>query len=104
MENDLPFSEVVKVFEAIEATTQRTVMAKLLSSIFKEAPPPQAMDKVVYILLGGQLRPDWEGGVELGVGEKLAMRAISTASGLPFKKVEETYKKLGDLGGRLLGR
>ncbi|WP_188595997.1 ATP-dependent DNA ligase [Thermocladium modestius] len=91
----MPFSEVVKVFEAIEATTQRTVMAKLLSSIFKEA-PPQAMDKVVYILLG-QLRPDWEG-VELGVGEKLAMRAISTASGLPFKKVEETYKKLGDLG------
>ncbi len=95
MEDDLPFSEVVKVFEAIEATTQRTVMAKLLSTIFREA-PPQVMDKVVYILLG-QLRPDWEG-VELGVGEKLAMRAISTASGLPLKKVEETYKKLGDLG------
>ncbi|MFP3177637.1 MAG: ATP-dependent DNA ligase [Thermocladium sp.] len=95
MSSDLPFSEVVKVFEAIEATTQRTVMAKLLSSIFREA-PSNVIDKVVYIMLG-QLRPDWEG-VELGVGEKLAMRAISTASGFPVKKVEEVYKKVGDLG------
>lgn len=53
--NDIRFIDVVKALESIEATTQRTVMAKLLSSLLKKTPPPNVIDKVVYFILG-QLR------------------------------------------------
>ena len=93
--NDIRFIDVVKALESIEATTQRTVMAKLLSSLLKRT-PPNVIDKVIYFILG-QLRPDWEG-VELGVAEKLTFRAIANATGVPVKQVEDLYKRLGDVG------
>ncbi len=94
-QKDIKFSEIVKILEAIEATTQRTTMAKLLAMLFKKC-PPDVIDKVVYFILG-DLRPSWEG-IELGVGEKLTMRALSYATGVPLKQIEELYKKSGDLG------
>ena len=93
--SDIKFIDVVKALESIEATTQRTVMAKLLSSLLKRT-PPNVIDKVIYFILG-QLRPDWEG-VELGVAEKLTFRAIANATGVPVKQVEDLYKRLGDVG------
>ncbi|WP_069807776.1 ATP-dependent DNA ligase [Vulcanisaeta thermophila] len=91
----MKFVDVVRVLESIEATTQRTVMAKLLSSLLKKT-PPNVIDKVIYFILG-QLRPDWEA-VELGVAEKLTFRALSIASGVSVKQVEDLYKRLGDVG------
>jgi DNA ligase N terminus. len=48
---DIKFMEVVKVLESIEATTQRTVMSRLLSSLLKKT-PPNVIDKVIYFILG----------------------------------------------------
>ena len=48
-------------------------------------------------MLQGKLRPDFEG-IEIGVAEKLAMKSISKSSGIPIKKIEEEYRKMGDLG------
>jgi len=94
-QDDIKFRDVVRVLEAIEATTQRTTMVKLLTNLFRSC-PPAVIDKVIYFILG-DLRPSWEG-VELGVGEKLTMRALSYATGVPLKQIEDLYKKLGDLG------
>ncbi len=41
--NDIKFIDVVKALESIEATTQRTVMAKLLSSLLKKTPHPTSL-------------------------------------------------------------
>ncbi len=91
----LRFADVVRTLKAIESTTQRTVMVRLLANLFKEA-PPEAIDKIVYLVLG-ELRPEWEN-VELGVGEKLTIRALASAAGIPSKEVEAMYKRLGDIG------
>ena len=45
----------------------------------------------------GKLRPDYEG-VELGIAEKLALRALATASGQSPQAVKEAYIKAGDIG------
>jgi len=58
--------------------------------------PKKIIPNAVY-LLQGIIRPNFEG-VELGVAEKLAIRAISKSSGLSIKKIEDDYKKCGDLG------
>ena len=91
----MQFGELAKVLAAVESTTQRTTMVKLLTSLFKKA-KPEEIDKIVYFILG-DLRPPWEG-VELGVAEKLCIRAISKATGLSAAELEEWYKKSGDIG------
>ncbi|PLJ78376.1 ATP-dependent DNA ligase [Infirmifilum sp. SLHALR2] len=93
--NDLPYSVLVEFYEKIESTSSRLAMTDYLVSLFKRT-PVDVLDKVIY-LTQGQLRPDYEG-VELGVAEKLTLRAISKATGVPVKNVEELYKKVGDPG------
>lgn len=58
--------------------------------------PPEEIDKVCYMCLG-QIHPAYLG-IELGVAEKLTMKAISITSGISEKAVFENYKKSGDLG------
>lgn len=94
-QNDLPYSVLVEFYEKIEATSSRLAMTDYLVTLFKKT-PLSVLDKVIY-LTQGQLRPDYEG-VELGVAEKLTLRAISKASGVSLKTVEELYKKTGDPG------
>ncbi|HEV2390475.1 MAG TPA: ATP-dependent DNA ligase, partial [Nitrososphaerales archaeon] len=48
-------------------------------------------------LMQGKLRPDYEG-VELGIAEKLALRALATASGKTAQEVKDAYVKAGDIG------
>ncbi|HDJ26356.1 MAG TPA: ATP-dependent DNA ligase [Candidatus Bathyarchaeota archaeon] len=92
----MKFSVLAEAFEKIEATTKRLEMMEYLVELFK-ATPPDLIDKVVY-LTQGKLYPDYLGMPELGVADKLAMRAISTVSGRSVSEVEDAYKRLGDLG------
>lgn len=89
------YSELVEAYEKIERTTRRTEMTAFLVSLLKKV-PPDIIDKVIY-LTQGKLRPDYEG-LEYGMGEKLVMRAIALAAGCSLKEVEETVRKVGDLG------
>lgn len=95
MSGDLPYSTLVEFYEKIEETSSRIAMTEFLVSLIKKT-PVSVLDKVIY-LTQGRLRPDYEG-VELGVAEKLCLRAIAKASGMPLSSVEELYKKLGDAG------
>ncbi|MGQ0771190.1 MAG: ATP-dependent DNA ligase [Nitrososphaerota archaeon] len=89
------FSLISETFERMESTTKRLELAQHLVDLFKQT-PPDIITKIVY-LIQGKLRPDFEG-VELGVAEKLAIRAISKSSGIPVKKIAEVYAEDGDLG------
>ncbi len=79
----------------MEETSKRLELTKLLVDLFEKT-PQELISKIVY-LIQGKLRPDFEG-IELGIGEKLAIRAISKSSGIPIKRIEEDYRKVGDLG------
>jgi len=89
------FSVLAEAFEKMEKTRKRLELTQYLVELF-ERTPIEMVSKIVY-LIQGKLRPDFEG-VELGVAEKLAIRAISKSSGMPVKKIEETYGEEGDLG------
>ena len=79
----------------MEGTTKRLELTQLLVELFKKT-SPELISKIVY-LIQGKLRPDFEG-IELGVAEKLAIKAISKSSGIPIIKIEDEYRKEGDLG------
>ena len=79
----------------MENTTKRIELTNILVELLKKT-PKKIIPNAVY-LLQGIIRPNFEG-VELGIAEKLAIRAISKSSGLSIKKIEDDYRKVGDLG------
>ncbi len=91
----MKFSLVAETLGYMENTTKRTELTKHLVDLFKIT-PPEIISKVVY-LLQGKLRPDHEG-IEVGVAEKLAVKALSKSAGIPVTKIEHEYMKAGDFG------
>ena len=70
-------------------------MTDYLVVLLKET-PKDIIDKVVY-LTQGKLYPDFVG-IEIGVAEKLAIRAVARATGYAEKEIEKDLKETGDLG------
>ena len=93
---DMPFKEIAETFEKIEMISSRTQMTVLLVNLFKKT-PSEIIDRVVYILQG-RLWPDWKGLPELGIGEKMLIKAIALATHAKESEVESLFKTLGDLG------
>ena len=91
----MEFSILSESFNKMESTRKRLELTQILVELFEKA-PHNVISKIVY-LIQGKLRPDFEG-IELGVAEKLAIRAISKSAGIPIKKIEDEYRKSGDLG------
>ena len=91
----MKYSLIADAYEKIEATTKRLEMTDYLVELLKNT-PKELIDKVVY-LTQGKLYPDFMG-IEIGVAEKLAIRAIAKASGHSEKEIEEDLKKTGDIG------
>ena len=91
----MKFSIISDAFQKMETTRKRLELTDILVGLMKEI-PVDIISKAVY-LIQGKLRPNFEG-VELGIAEKLVMKAMSKSSGIPLKKIEEDYNKGGDLG------
>jgi DNA ligase-1 len=79
----------------MEKTSSRISLTNSLVELFKKT-PPELIDKVVY-LIQGKLAPDYES-LDLGLAEKMAIRAIAYSSGSPVSLVEKAYKETGDIG------
>ena len=91
----MKFSVLADTFERMEKTAKRLELTDHLVDLFKNT-PNELIAKVVY-LIQGKLRPDFEG-VEIGIAEKLVMRAVYRSTAIENKKIEEAYRKDGDLG------
>jgi len=91
----MKFSIISDAFEKMETTSRRLELTDILVELIKEI-PQDVISKAIY-LIQGKLRPNFEG-VELGIAEKLVMKAMSKSSGIPLKKIEDEYNRGGDLG------
>ncbi len=89
------YSEIADAYEKIEATTKRLEMTDLLVDLLKKT-PKEIIDKVVY-LTQGKIYPDFVK-LEIGVAERLAIKALAHASGRRESEIEEDLKKSGDIG------
>jgi DNA ligase-1 len=91
----LNYAVIADAYEKIEATTKRLEMTDLLVDLLKNT-PKDVIAKVVY-LTQGKIYPDFVG-LEIGVAEKLAIKALARASGRRESEIEEDLKKSGDIG------
>jgi DNA ligase-1 len=91
----MDYSLIAESYERIEATTKRLEMTDLLVDLLKKT-PKDVIARVVY-LTQGKLYPDFVG-VEMGVAEKLAIKALSRASGYSERLIQSELQKSGDIG------
>jgi DNA ligase-1 len=89
------YSRMVETYQKIEATTKRLEITKLLVDLLKET-PSEIIDRVVY-LTQGKLYPDYLG-VEIGIAEKLAIKALAIVTAIQESRIASEYKRRGDLG------
>ena len=89
------YAVIAEAYEKIEATTKRLEMTDLLVDLLKNT-PKEIIGRVVY-LTQGKIYPDFIS-LEIGVAEKLAIKALARASGRKESEIEEDLTKTGDIG------
>lgn len=89
------YAVIAEAYEKIESTTKRLEMTDLLVDLLKNT-PKEIIDKVAY-LTQGRIYPDFVS-LEIGVAERLAIKALARASGRNEREIEEDLKKTGDIG------
>ncbi|AIC15062.1 ATP-dependent DNA ligase [Nitrososphaera viennensis] len=91
----MDFQPLVETFGKMEQTSSRLALTDHLVILLKQT-PADLIDKVTY-LIQGKLYPDYEG-IEMGLAERMALRAIASSSGKSMSEVEAIYRKTGDIG------
>ena len=91
----MEFAVLAESFNKMESTRKRLELTHLLVELFEKT-PNEVISKIIY-LIQGKLRPDFEG-IELGVSEKLVLRAAKKSLGINENDIIETLNKTGDLG------
>ena len=91
----MDYAVIADSYEKIEATSKRLEMTDLLVELLKKT-PKDVISRVVY-LTQGKLYPDFVG-VEMGVAEKLAIKALSRAAGQSERLIQAELQRSGDIG------
>ncbi len=89
------YRTLCETFSSIERTTKRLEMTDHLVSLLRHT-PGEEIDRVCRLCLG-EVHPAYMG-IELGLAEKLAMKAMSSVTGIGVQEIAGNYKRTGDLG------
>ncbi|NJF26085.1 ATP-dependent DNA ligase [Thermococcus sp. Bubb.Bath] len=89
------YSELADLYRRLEKTTLKTLKTKFVAEFLKKT-PDELLEIIPYLILG-KVFPDWDER-ELGVGEKLLIKAVSIATGVQDKEIEDSVRDTGDLG------
>lgn len=91
----MDYKILARDYAKIEATSKRLEMTDILVDLIKKT-PKSLISKIVY-LTQGKLYPDFMG-VEIGMAEKMAIKAVIEATGASIKEINKDLQKTGDLG------
>jgi DNA ligase 1 len=94
-ESQVRYQIVAEAYRDLEGATARLELINRLASLVRQT--PTELLPTVALLCQGQIAPDFAG-VELGVNERLAARAVATAAGVPPAQVLALARETGDLG------
>jgi DNA ligase-1 len=92
------FIQLAEIFARLEKTSSSLAMIDILADFFPKISPEEA--RISAHLLRGEVSSPYEG-LEIGLAEKMAIRAISRAENVEIGEIESLYKKTGDLGSAI---
>ncbi|CDK25506.1 unnamed protein product [Kuraishia capsulata CBS 1993] len=96
----IPYSALADVFEKLEQESARLKNLAIASEFFQEilqSDRPEGLIQVTYLMIN-RLGPDYEPGLELGLGETLLLKAIAEGTGRAASQIKADYHRVGDIG------
>jgi DNA ligase 1 len=91
----MQYEIVAEAYRDLEAATGRLALIDRMSELIR-ATPDDHLARICY-LCQGQIAPAFAG-IDLGLAEKLAIRAVATAAGVDPAEVGAAVRETGDLG------
>jgi DNA ligase 1 len=89
------YETVAEAYRDLEEATGRLTLIDRLAALLTRT-PDELLPTVCY-LCQGLIAPEFAG-IDLGLAEKLASRAVATATGNPPEQVAASVRETGDLG------
>jgi DNA ligase-1 len=89
------YSRLADTYEELEKTPAKLKKSGIISRLLKETEAKEM--EMAVLLLQGRVFPIWSE-KELGIANLLMIKAISASTGFSTDKVEERFKRTGDLG------
>ena len=89
------YSRLADTYEELEKTPAKLKKSGIIAGLLKGTEAKEI--GMAVLLLQGRVFPIWSE-KELGIANLLMIKAISSSTGFPVQKVEERFKKTGDLG------
>jgi DNA ligase-1 len=91
----LLFRDLTAAYEQLEKTSSGNALRAILADLFKRTPKDE-IDKVAYLTLG-QIASEYAD-VNIGMAEKMVLKAVAVAAQKDESTVVQLYKKRGDIG------
>ncbi len=91
----MEYSKLIELYEKLESNTKRLAKTYEISELLKKVPSDD-LPRII-LLVQGKIFPPWDER-KIGVASRLIMKAVSIAAGIDAKKVEDEWRKTGDLG------
>ncbi|WP_457637241.1 ATP-dependent DNA ligase [Oceanithermus sp.] len=91
----MTFRRFVATLDEVERASSRLAMVEMLAEAFRELPPEEV--PLAVLLLQGRVAPEFEG-LEFGVAEKEAAKALALVLGKDEAEVVRAVKEKGDIG------
>ena len=91
----MEYEVVAEAYRDLEQATGRLMLIDRLATLIRET--PQELLPTICYLCQGQVAPEFAG-VDLGLAEKMALRAVATATDLAPEQVLAAVRDTGDLG------
>ncbi|MDO5848470.1 MAG: ATP-dependent DNA ligase [Methanobrevibacter sp.] len=91
----MQYQELVNIYSDLESTTKRLEKTDIIANFFKKLDGETLSE--VGLMIRGRVFPAWSG-EEIGIGNKLLMKAVAEATGTTVDKVEDAVRDEGDIG------
>ena len=91
----MEYSKLVDIYEQLNKTTKRLEKTHIISEFLKDVNVDDM--EHVMLLLEGRVFPNFDAR-EIGVASRLMLKSLSAATGISTDKIENEWKKQGDLG------
>ncbi len=90
-----PFRDLAEVFQRLERTSSNAALVSILAAFLSKLTPDEAR-AVAYLVRGEVAAPF--AGQEIGMADRMVMRAVAEAYAVPEGRVERLFATTGDLG------
>jgi len=91
----MDYATLSYVYEKLSKTSKRLEKTAIVAALLSETKTEEAHK--ITLLLNGRIFPEWSE-EKIGVAAKYAIKAITVATGITADKLEEEFRKTGDLG------